>query len=306
MAQAQLIEDPARAKRTEPVNAEEDTDLSLMYGKNDVYVDEHSDTNLSENEENPAILDIDYPSENENASDIPHAGEEEPDSTSTVPNFTKLLEDHITAYRREKYLSEKTKIGSVTLSNKEVKKFLKRAKVKCIALYSKKVMGQPKRLQAHTHSVRNTAESNSKHNLHNSDNKLKSEQKVRRGGRSRVSVLVGGESVKGDTRYNQEEEHDTSCEHTSRKGVTADTHKDEETDASTDYDAVGQFDISIEGSYKIKYSWTSNEPIKASFLGHVAVEDLPDVQEDEIESQDRQLHFTSFVQCTMTDGGKIN
>ena len=78
----------------------------------------------------------------------------------------------------------------------------------------------------------------------------------------------------------------------------------EETDACNNYyDAVDQFNIKIEGSYKIKYSWISSKPSDASFPEYVAVKELPGVQEER-KSQVSQLHFASFVQCTVKDDGK--
>ena len=74
-------------------------------------VSKYTDTDSSENDENPAILDIDYSSE---ASDTTAEVEEEPDSTPTMPNFTKLLEDRITAYCHKKYSSEKDLLLSQT------------------------------------------------------------------------------------------------------------------------------------------------------------------------------------------------
>ena len=294
--QAQLV------AHEELVQAEEDVGISSYVKNGKSNVNEHTDTDSSENDENPAIFDVEYPW---GTSDITSGVIEEPDSTPTVPNFSKLLEDRITAYRHEKYSSEKAKKGYVTLSNKEVNKFLKKAKVKCIALYSKKV-ASVKRLQSHTHSVQNTMESNSKHS---NDDKSKLEQKSRKKGRSRVSVLVGGASVREDIKAcnRQEKKHNTCCEQTAKMNP----HKDiggEETDACTNYyDAVGQFNVKVEGSYKIEYSWISSQPSDPEY---VAVKELPDVEfsgvQAETESQVRQLHFTSFVQCTVKDDEKIN
>ena len=64
-----------------------------------------------------------------------------PENAEVHTNFKKLLEYCVTAHRSEKYPSKK---GMAILSDKEVIKFLKRAKVERIASYKK--IPTPKRL----------------------------------------------------------------------------------------------------------------------------------------------------------------
>ena len=283
--QTKPIKNPA-----ETGNFEEDTDCERQT------VDEQTDnlTN-SENEETLAILDIDYPSENENTAEILLEATEEPDSSSIMPNFTRVLEDRISAYRRRNDPSETAKIGSVTLSDKEVNKVLRRSKVKCVAIYNKK-RNDTKRLQSHIHSL----------------------QKAKRRGApgSRVLVLVGEPAVikdlKAESSYQQERGNSTGYEKTAKKVNSNVIPQSEiegaEKDACTYYDAVGQLHIKVSGSEIIEYSWSSDQTqtSKTCLTESVAVKHFPDVQEDVIEQSHITglLHFTSFVHCTVQDSGK--
>ena len=215
------------------------------------------------------------------------------------------------------------------LSQKEVNKFLKSAKVERVASYNKKPT--PKRLQQRCNRVlRNVTSTPVRYNLRSRVENSRLDQRTeRREGGVSVSVgLSGGGPVPASATvgasYRLERENTRNTQQASGIGTEAEVsvrpHQDvgvEEIDAATYYDAVGHFEFRVENSYKIKYSLQTTKKdgvitaIKYKVPRRVAVKDIPGVEESSpvvegsrVTANVGQVVFSGFVKYSEKVGEK--
>ena len=218
-----------------------------------------------------------------------------PENVEVHANFKEFLEHCVTAHRSDKYPSKKR---IAILSKKQVKKFLKSAKVERIASYNKKPT--PKRLRQRRNRVlRNITSTPVRYNFRSrlENSRLDQRTERREGGVSVSAGLSGGGPVAASATvgasYCWERENTKNTQQVSEIGTEAEVsvrpHQDvavEEIDAATYYDAVGHFEFKVENSYKIKYSLqtTKKDSVLTAIKNKVpwrcvAVKDIPGVEE---------------------------
>ena len=212
----------------------------------------------------PSVREEDTAASTTSEATCPSAQEDNlPENVEVHANFKELLEYFVTVHCREKYPSKK---GKAILSEKEVSKFLKRAKVEHVASYNKKPI--LKRLQQSRKRVLlNTTSTPVRYNLRSRvGNSRLDQRKERRGGGVSVSAGVSGGGpvaafATGGASYHWERENTRNTQEASEMGTEAEvTVKPrqnvgvEEIDTDIYYDAVGQFEFKVKNFYKIKYS----------------------------------------------------
>lgn len=229
----------------------------------------------------------------------------------TVKDFSAALEDRIKLYCERS--ATHPEVEYVTVTEKDTKKLLKKAKIKFIGYCSNKQKKiSSKRLISRTHSVfRNKTEAKVRCNFHKTaEDLVMAEVKTRRGFSLFIAAGLGGGPAMGQLGalmgggYRREHEHTTGSSATSNTEMEAEVYVPPQKKAITtesvyhvDYDADCKYDFTIPESHKLKYQWENKKK-------EVLINKLPGVRKCEQElnnPNDRdQVHFSCALKCKLT------